>query len=119
MRRSLINSKKSSQKMNRIRWTLSAQADLEEIIEYIAQDSISVAMTTMSQIQEEVGRLKEFARQGRIVPELERIGVTTYRELIFHPWRLLHRSERERVYIIAVIDGRRNVEDVLLRRNIR
>ena len=98
---------------------MSAQADLEEIIEYIAQDSVQVAMTKTSQMQEEVSRLKKFAKQGRIVPELERIGVTIYRELIFHPWRLLHRSERERVYIIAVIDGRRNVEDVLLRRNIR
>ena len=104
--------------MNKVQWTLSAQADLEEIAEYIARDSIQVAIDKLSQIKREVGRLEKFAKQGRIVPELERIGVTTYRELILHPWRINYRAATEKVYIVAVIDGR-NVEDVLLRRNIR
>ena len=105
--------------MNKIKWTLSAHADPEEIVEYIAQDAIQVALAKISQIEEEVLRLVEFTRQGRIIPELERIGVTTYRELILHPWRIMYRADRQIVYIVAVIDGRRNVEDVLLKRNIR
>jgi toxin ParE1/3/4 len=67
----------------------------------------------------EVSRLKKFAKQGSIISELEQIGVLRYRELILHPWRITYRAEKEIIYIIAVIDGRRNVEDILLRRNIR
>ena len=105
--------------MNEIKWTLSAQTDLEEIAEYIAQDSKKIALEKIDQIQSEVNRLKRFAKQGRIIPELERIGVLTYREMILNPWRIMYRAEKEIIYIIAIIDGRRNVEDILLRRNIR
>ena len=105
--------------MNKIKWTLSAQTDLEEIAEYIAEVSKETALEKVGQIQIEVNRLKRFAKQGRIIPELEKIGVLTYRELILHPWRIMYRAEKEIIYIIAVIDGRRNVEDILLRRNIR
>ena len=105
--------------MNKIKWTLSAQIDLEEIAEYIARDSRKIALEKVDQIRAEVTRLKKFAKQGRIIPELEQIGVLTYRELILHPWRIMYRPEKETIYIVAVIDGRRNVEDILLRRNIR
>lgn len=105
--------------MNDIKWTISAQADLEETAEHIAQDSINTALKKVDQIEAEVRRLKRFAKQGRIIPELERIGVFTYRELILPPWKIMYRSEKEIIYIMAIIDGRRNVEDILLRRNIR
>jgi toxin ParE1/3/4 len=105
--------------MSKISWTLSAQIDLQEIAEYIALDSKKIPLEKVDLIQAEVSRLKKFAKQGRIIPELERISVLTYQELILHPWRIMYRAERETMYIVAVIDGRRNVEDILLRRNIR
>ena len=105
--------------MTEIKWTISAQADLEEIVEYIAQDSIHVALDKLNRIRREVHRLEKFAKQGRIIPELKGVGITTYRELILNPWRIMYRRVKETIYIVAVIDGRRNVEDVLLRRNIR
>lgn len=105
--------------MNKIQWTLSAQIDLQEIADYIALDSIQIAIEKVDLIRVEVGKLEKFPKQGRIIPELEEIGVLTYRELIVHPWRIMYRAEKEMIYIIAVIDGRRNVEDILLRRNIR
>ena len=42
-----------------------------------------------------------------------------YRELILGPWRLIYRLDRGQMYVLAVIDGRRNVEDLLLRRLMR
>ncbi len=105
--------------MNEIQWTLSARSDLEEIVEYIAQGSIPIALEKLDRIKKEVHRLQKFAKQGRIIPELKRISITNYRELIMNPWRIMYRTENETIYIVAVIDGRRNIEDVLLRRNIR
>ena len=63
--------------------------------------------------------LKSLPGIGRVVPELERHNVCLYRELILSPWRLIYRYDRDHVYVLAVIDGRRNLEDVLLRRLMR
>jgi len=38
---------------------------------------------------------------------------------VIRPWRVIYRIEAERVYVVAVIDGRRNVEDILLARLLR
>lgn len=57
--------------------------------------------------------------RGRIVPELESYGITAYRELIVAPWRIIYQVRGNDVYVLAVVDGRRNVEDVLLDRLTR
>ena len=54
--------------------------------------------------------------QGRVVPELLSQGISLYREIVITPWRVIYKIERDRVYIVSVIDSRRNVEDVLLAR---
>ena len=43
-------------------------------------------------------------------------GISLYREIVIIPWRVIYKIERDRVYIVSVIDSRRNVEDVLLAR---
>jgi len=53
------------------------------------------------------------------VPELAAVGVHTYRELVVSPWRLVYRISAKTVYVLAVLDGRRNIEDVLLDRLVR
>lgn len=42
-----------------------------------------------------------------------------YRELIVSRWRLFYRIAGESVYVLARIDSRRNVEDILLERLTR
>jgi hypothetical protein len=39
-----------------------------------------------------------------------------YRELIELPWRIIYKIEEDKVFVLAVIDGRRNMEDILLDR---
>ena len=105
--------------MTDIIWTQSARDDLEEIITYSAQDSSEIALEKLDEIRNKVLRLKAFAEQGRAIPELREIGIFMYRELISSPWRIMYRIEQNKIFIIAVVDGRRNIEDVLFRRNIR
>jgi plasmid stabilization system protein ParE len=45
--------------------------------------------------------------------------VPSYRELVEAPWRLIYRAEAERVIVIALLDGRRDLADVLLERLLR
>jgi plasmid stabilization system protein ParE len=100
-------------------WTKIAQDDFIEIIGHIALDSLANAETIFKNIKEHSIKLENFPERGRIVPELKYHNINNYQELIIHPWRLLYRIEDRKVYIIALFDSRRNLEDILLNRITR
>ena len=100
-------------------WTETALKDLEEIIEYIALDSVENAIKQYENIKKAAKSLKTFPDQGRIIPELYKQNITKYRELIIDPWRLMYKKEMETIYMMAVIDGRKNLEDILMKRQLR
>ena len=60
--------------------------------------------------------LDSIPRRGRVVPELARFEITTYREILLRPYRLMYRIDGKRVSVVGFFDGRRNLEDVLLAR---
>jgi len=100
-------------------WTATAKNDLDEIIEYIAQDSIKIAIEKYGNIRESVRQLVLLPNQGRAIPELLKQNIIKYHEIIISPWRLMYKVEKNTVYVMAVIDGRRNIEDILLQRQLR
>ena len=51
-----------------------------------------------------------------IIPELQEHGVLQYRELVIPPWRAMYRIAGQSVLVLAVLDSRRNIEDILLGR---
>ena len=106
-------------KKYKVMWTATAKNDLEEIIEYIAQDSIEIAIQKYEKIKESAQQLVLFPDQGRVIPELLKQNITKYKELIISPWRLMYKVEINVVYVMALIDGRRNIEDILLQRQLR
>lgn len=103
----------------RIVWTETAIKDLEDIIEYISVDSIDVAIEKYNVIKNATNDLKKYPEKGRIIPELETNNIRKYKEIIVKPWRIMYKREQKNVYIMAIIDGRRNIEDILMRRNLR
>ncbi|MGI8905372.1 MAG: type II toxin-antitoxin system RelE/ParE family toxin [Candidatus Sumerlaeaceae bacterium] len=44
------------------------------------------------------------------------MGVLSYRELVVSPWRVIYRITEQHVLVVAIIDGRRNVPDLLYER---
>jgi toxin ParE1/3/4 len=101
-----------------IKWAAPAREDLNEIIEYISQTNDVYAVKVLDKIELAVKNLDVFPKRGRIVPELEKYGYILYREIIVDYWRIMYRIENDIVYIMLVIDGRRNVEDIILKRII-
>lgn len=99
-------------------WTQTAQQDLKKIIGYIAADSEINARRVYLVIKQKADNLRQMPLQGRIVPELRYYSILTYRELISPPWRIIYKTAENKVWVLAVIDGRRNVEDILLDRFI-
>lgn len=102
----------------RVFWTRTAQDDLKKIIEYIALDTELHAQKVYEAIKEKASQLRQFPLHGRVVPELRYFGIATYRELVISPWRIIYKIDEDKVWGLAVIDGRRNVEDLLLDRLI-
>lgn len=97
-------------------WTQTAQQDLRMIIEYIASDSEVQASRIYQDIKLKAKNLSLMPFQGRIVPELRFFNIMTYRELIVSPWRLIYKIEGNKVWVLAVFDTRRDLEDLLLDR---
>lgn len=102
-----------------VEWSKTAESDLVAIIQYINNDSPQAATKAFASIKDKTDGLALFPERGRIVPELLAHGIGHYRELIIPPWRVIYRLSSAAVYVLAVIDSRRNVEDVLLGRLIR
>jgi toxin ParE1/3/4 len=46
-------------------------------------------------------------------------NIREYKELIENPWRIFYKIDRNEVYVLAIIDGRRNVQDILIEKLIR
>jgi toxin ParE1/3/4 len=96
-----------------------AADDLEAFVDTISRDAPGVASEAAASIVRAVNGLAQHPASGRIVPELEAHGYTTYRELVRPPWRIIYRISETSVLVLAVLDGRRNVEDLLLERLLR
>lgn len=103
----------------KILWTETAKKDLHEIIEYISYENIDIARKQYLKIKGNSEKLTAFPEQGRIIPELANENINKYREIIISPWRLMYKIEKNMVYVLAVIDGRRNIEDILMKRQLR
>jgi len=97
-------------------WTNVAETDLKDIIEYIYIDNHQNALTVLKNIKQSASNLYTLPERGRIVPELQAQGILQYRELIIPQWRLIYRIDERKIYVLSVIDSRRNVEDILLSR---
>jgi len=100
----------------KVAWAEIAQNDLKQIIDYIAIDSPGNASRILQKIKQKVSDLYTMPDRGRIVPELKAQGIYTYRELVVAPWRVIYRISDTTVFVLSVIDSRRNVEDILLDR---
>jgi len=101
-----------------VRWSETSEKDLIDIIEYIAGDSPSHAYEVFKEVKRKASSLHMFPDRGRMVLELQDQGITQYRELIIGSWRIIYRISDRNVYVLSVLDSRRNVEDILLKRLI-
>ena len=63
-----------------------------------------------------VEALQVHPERCRIVPELDRLGVLEYRELVIVPHSVFYRIRGRAVGIVSVLDRRRDLAEVLFRR---
>ncbi len=97
-----------------------AERDLREISRYVARnDSPEKADRLLVNIEKTVMKLDALPLRGHIPPELERIGVMEYREVFFKPYRIIYQVAERIVHVYCVLDGRRDLQDLLQDRLLR
>ena len=97
-----------------IRWTRNASVELFEIINFIKNENRIVAQNIFHSIRKETVKLKLFPNKGRIVPELKNQHILLYRELFHKVWRIIYKIEKNNIFIIAVIDSRRDFDSIIM-----
>ena len=92
-----------------VKWSPEATEDLESIAEYIARDSEFYARAVITEILAVSRTIREFPLIGRVVPEIsdERI-----RERFVYSYRMVYQIEPRQILIIAVIHGKRLLENI-------
>lgn len=90
----------------RLEWTDPALDTLEGIRNYIAKDSPYYARHFIERIFEVAEKLQDHPRMGRSVPEAGRDDV---RELIYQGYRIIYCTLPDRVQVLAVLHGSRNL----------
>jgi plasmid stabilization system protein ParE len=98
-----------------VKWTAPAREDINEIIDYISLTNPIYAVKILDKIEGHVRQLNMLPGRYRIVPELEKYGYLLYREIIVNYWRIIYKIENKFVYIMLIIDSRRNLEDLIIK----
>ncbi|MGI5089464.1 type II toxin-antitoxin system RelE/ParE family toxin [Treponema vincentii] len=91
-----------------------AEDDLSEIVEYYFSLNPNYVENIVSEFETNVLSLQQYPKRGRIVPELDRQGISQYRELIQGYYRIVYEISEDKVIVHTIIDGRRNFEDIII-----
>jgi addiction module RelE/StbE family toxin len=90
-----------------ITWSDVAEADLDDLYDYIARDVPYYAEQFVDRLIEAVGTLRDHPKLGRRVPEAD--DRDDVRELIFQGYRIIYLVASGHVHILTIIHGSRNL----------
>jgi len=97
--------------------TAGAERDLEAIYDYIAtHDGPPAAAHVLKQLAARAAGLSRHPERGAFPKELALLGQREYRQVLFKPYRLIHRVFEARFVVYRIADGRRDMPSLLARR---
>jgi len=91
-------------------WSHAATADLESIVEYIFRDSEFYAATVARELVAAARSLTTFSERGRMVPEYENPAI---RGIVVRRYRLIYRVGSDRVEVVRIIHGARQLPPIV------
>lgn len=101
-------------------FTAQAETDIEDIHRFITDrgDGLN-ADRVAAGIQDACRSLTVLPQRGNVPKELAALGIRDYRETRFKPYRIIYQVIGDTVVVHAVLDGRRDMRSLLLRRLTR
>ena len=103
-----------------VRWTRAAVDDLLGVVDFVAgRDGAAVAHQLTELVTREAATLATMPLRCRVVPELAAEGFDGYRELLVGPYRIVFALRDGDVIVLAMLDGRRDLAELLIARALR
>jgi len=100
--------------------TDDAACDLDELHDYITKhDAPHKPDYILALIEKAFSSLSESPERGTYPKELLGLGIREYREVFFKPYRIIYRVIEKNIYVLLIVDGRRDMWAVLQRRVLR
>ncbi len=93
--------------------TQTAEKDVAEIWEYIAQDKPDAATAFIMRLEEQIDTLERLPERCPLVPENELLGAA-YRHLLYGNYRTIFKIAGSRVIILRVLHGARLLDTGIL-----
>jgi addiction module RelE/StbE family toxin len=94
-------------------WTKEALSDIEDIANYIEKTSFYYASSVVNKIVSITKKLSLFPYSGRKIPEEKSEKV---REYFVYSYRVIYEIEDKNVFILAIIHGKRLLDNKFLDR---
>ncbi len=79
-------------------------------------DSPARADALLEHIEQAINSLSQIPQRGHHPPELARLGIQDFREIHYKPYRIFYEIIEKEVIVHAVVDGRRDLRDLLAAR---
>ncbi len=100
-------------------WSKDAGDELFEIVSYIKyRTGINAAKNIYSKIKTKIEKISDHPKSGKAVPELKDIGMNDIYQIIEGPWKIYYKIEGNKILVLSVLDGRRNMEEILYKKVI-
>ncbi|PPD05707.1 MAG: addiction module toxin RelE [Methylobacter sp.] len=97
-----------------------AVSDLLSINDYyLTEVSDTTAARIIDNLEAAVNSLSELNERGSIPKELLALGIHQYRQLIVKPYRIVYEKLPDQIIVHAVLDGRRDMQTLLMARLVR
>jgi len=101
-----------------VRISKFAESDINDIIGYWIVKNRTFCFSLYDKLKSKISELGYFPEKGRIVPELEKNGIQNYKELIEGNYRIIYSINMDVVSVLSIIDSRRNLEEILIKKVI-
>jgi toxin ParE1/3/4 len=107
-------------KQHTVLLTDDAQADLQELYDYIAgHDVPAKGDAVLDKLEALVASLGNSPERAAVTKELRDVGIRDYREVYFKPYRVIYRVMDGKVFVYLIVDGRRDMQSLLTQRLVR
>ena len=103
--------------MRQIDWTPDGVDSLNEILDYYRDRAgENVANNIYEKILKEIELLRIEEIRTKQTQELKDIGIYDVYGLTINPWKVYYKlsDDNKRIFILFVLDGRRNLEEILI-----